>query len=255
MTISPHAGEQRRAAGAANRGLAEPLRRDEQHVDGAGARRSSSTSSQSSTLVELIVTARSPARSAAAIWSRISASSGDTTSVRPAARLADRGGRRPVHGRLPPAGGLHHRHAGPIVDEGSYRGALVVAGDRVGARQCDDRAFQRLVGRAQRVHRTSVASRCDTPAVAPAVSHIATTGIGRRAEHSRWRRDALGCSGRSRAGGRGKGAKTCRIAGCGRHHGGSSAPRWPSCWCSRRRPTAATSSPRRPCRRSRRSSA
>jgi hypothetical protein len=46
-------------------------------------RRSSSTPDHSSTLVELMVAARSPAREAAAIWSRISASSGDTTSVGP----------------------------------------------------------------------------------------------------------------------------------------------------------------------------
>ena len=53
-------------------------------------RMSASTSSQSSTLVELTVAARSPARPAAAIWSRIRASSGETTSVGPppAARSA-----------------------------------------------------------------------------------------------------------------------------------------------------------------------
>ena len=39
---------------------------------------------QSSMLVELIVTARMPARSAAAIWLRIRASSGDTITVGPA---------------------------------------------------------------------------------------------------------------------------------------------------------------------------
>ena len=47
------------------------------------ARTSVITSSQSSTLVELTVAARSPARAAAAIWSRISASSGETTRVGP----------------------------------------------------------------------------------------------------------------------------------------------------------------------------
>ena len=40
--------------------------------------------SHSSTLVELMVTARMPARSAAAIWLRIRASSGDTITVGPA---------------------------------------------------------------------------------------------------------------------------------------------------------------------------
>ena len=48
------------------------------------ARTSVSTCDQASRLVELMVAARSPARSAAAIWSRIRASSGDTTSVGPA---------------------------------------------------------------------------------------------------------------------------------------------------------------------------
>ena len=47
--------------------------------------------SQSSTLVELIVTARNPARSAAVSWSRMRASSGDTTNVGPPprARIAE----------------------------------------------------------------------------------------------------------------------------------------------------------------------
>ena len=42
------------------------------------------TGSHSSMLVELMVTARMPARSAAAIWLRISASSGETITVGPA---------------------------------------------------------------------------------------------------------------------------------------------------------------------------
>ena len=42
------------------------------------------TSAQSSGLAEFIVTARIPARSAAATWSRIRASSGDTITVGPA---------------------------------------------------------------------------------------------------------------------------------------------------------------------------
>jgi hypothetical protein len=44
------------------------------------------TSSHSSTLAELIVAARIPARAAAATWLRISASSGDTMTVAPAPR-------------------------------------------------------------------------------------------------------------------------------------------------------------------------
>ncbi len=47
-------------------------------------RTSASTEPHSSTLVELTVAALSPARPAAVIWSRIRASSGETTSVGPA---------------------------------------------------------------------------------------------------------------------------------------------------------------------------
>jgi hypothetical protein len=46
----------------------------------------SRTSSHASRLVELIVSALMPSRSAAAIWLRISASSGDTISAGPAPR-------------------------------------------------------------------------------------------------------------------------------------------------------------------------
>ncbi len=52
----------------------------------ASASSSSRTSDQASRLVELIVCARMPSRSAAAIWLRISASSGETISVGPAPR-------------------------------------------------------------------------------------------------------------------------------------------------------------------------
>ena len=48
------------------------------------ARIASWIGSQSSMLVELMVTARMPARSAAAIWLRIRASSGETITVGPA---------------------------------------------------------------------------------------------------------------------------------------------------------------------------
>ena len=44
------------------------------------------TSSHSVMLAELMVTARMPAREAAEIWSRMSASSGDTITVGPAPR-------------------------------------------------------------------------------------------------------------------------------------------------------------------------
>ena len=46
----------------------------------------SRTVSHSSWLAELMATARTPARAAAATWSRISASSGETISVGPAPR-------------------------------------------------------------------------------------------------------------------------------------------------------------------------
>jgi hypothetical protein len=48
------------------------------------------TSSQSSTLAELMVRARIPAACAAAIWLRISASRGDTMTVGPAPRSRSR---------------------------------------------------------------------------------------------------------------------------------------------------------------------
>jgi hypothetical protein len=50
----------------------------------SSARMAASIVRQSSMLAELIVAARMPARSAAATWLRIRASSGDTTSVGPA---------------------------------------------------------------------------------------------------------------------------------------------------------------------------
>jgi hypothetical protein len=52
----------------------------------ASCARRSRTSAQASRLVELIVWARIPSRSAAAIWLRISASSGETISAGPAPR-------------------------------------------------------------------------------------------------------------------------------------------------------------------------
>ena len=78
------AGEQRqRRVGEA--GVGQPLGRDQQHVELVRGRARRRRRCQSSTLAELTVAARSPARSAAATWSRMSASSGETTSVGPAA--------------------------------------------------------------------------------------------------------------------------------------------------------------------------
>ena len=67
--------------------------------------------SQSSTLAELMVAACSPARPAASIWSRISASSGEITNVGPDAVGPQRRGGGPVDGRLAPPGGLPSRRA------------------------------------------------------------------------------------------------------------------------------------------------
>ena len=67
----------------AEAGVVEPLRADQEHVDLAALRSLRRSRSHSSTLVELTVTARMPARSAAATWLRISASSGETITVGP----------------------------------------------------------------------------------------------------------------------------------------------------------------------------
>ena len=82
MTSSPQPPSSS-GSSAANRGLAS--RSGEiSNMSSRPLRSSSSTLDQSSTLVELMVAARRPARAAAAIWSRISASNGETTRVGPA---------------------------------------------------------------------------------------------------------------------------------------------------------------------------
>ena len=100
----PPAGRRWRPAGAAPR-------RGTRVVESLGLTSSTSTSpartaswigSQLSMLVELMVTARMPARSAAAIWLRIRASSGDTMTVGPAPALAQQQGRDEVDRRLAP---------------------------------------------------------------------------------------------------------------------------------------------------------
>ena len=65
-------------------GVGQPLRRDQQHVESRPTRSPCSIADHSSMFAELRVAARSPARVAAATWSRISDSSGETTSVGPA---------------------------------------------------------------------------------------------------------------------------------------------------------------------------
>jgi hypothetical protein len=77
------------SAVSANRGLASRSG-ETSSTSTSSARSASNTGCQSATLAELTVAARRPARSAAATWSRISASSGEMTSVgpRPASRSA-----------------------------------------------------------------------------------------------------------------------------------------------------------------------
>ena len=75
------------------------------------------SSSHSSRLALLIVAARTPMRSAASIWLRMRASSGDTSSVGPAAPVAQHAGGDEVDGALAPAGALHEQHPLPLADQ------------------------------------------------------------------------------------------------------------------------------------------
>ena len=74
-----------------------------------------------------MVTARMPARSAAAIWLRISASSGETITVGPAPCGAQQRGGDEVDRRLAPAGALHDQGAAALDGERLDRGPLVLA--------------------------------------------------------------------------------------------------------------------------------
>ena len=78
--------DERRQHPLAELRVVEALGADEQQVDLVGVELRRATSSQSSRLVELTVTARMPSRSAAAIWLRMSASSGLIRTVGPARR-------------------------------------------------------------------------------------------------------------------------------------------------------------------------
>ena len=102
----------------AEAGVVEPLGADQQHVDLAGRRRPCWIGSHSLELVELIVTARMPARSAAAIWLRIRASSGEMITVGPAPSARSSSGGDEVDRRLTPAGALHHQRAAPVDGQG-----------------------------------------------------------------------------------------------------------------------------------------
>ena len=101
----------------------------------APSRISAWTCSHSSRLAELIVRAWMPARAAASTWLRISASSGETMTVGPGPGRAQQRGRDEVHGRLAPAGPLHHQRPPLLGDEGADRRPLVVPQPRVLARQ------------------------------------------------------------------------------------------------------------------------
>ena len=109
-----------------------------------------------SMLVELIVTARMPARSAAAIWLRISASSGLTITVGPAPRLAQQLGGHEVDRRLAPAGALDDERATAVDGERLDGGPLVLAEDGVVA--SDQRPQVALGGLAGASSRTSSVS-------------------------------------------------------------------------------------------------
>ena len=85
--------------------------------------------------MELTVTARIPSRSAAAIWLRMSASSGLIRTVGPGALAAHQGGREEVHGALAPSGALDAEHAPAPDDEIGHRVELVLAEDRVRTRE------------------------------------------------------------------------------------------------------------------------
>ena len=91
----------------------------------ASAAISAPIASQSSMFAELIVRARIPARSAAAIWLRMSASSGDTITVGPAPRSRSSDGRDEVDGGLAPPGALDDQGAAPVDHERLDRAPLI----------------------------------------------------------------------------------------------------------------------------------
>ena len=111
----------------AEAGVVEPLRATPAARRPRPAAMSSWTCCHCSMLVELMVTARMPARSAAAIWLRISASSGEMITVGPAPRPAQQGGGDEVDRRLAPAGALDDEGPAPVDDQRLDRRPLVVA--------------------------------------------------------------------------------------------------------------------------------
>ena len=84
---------------------------------------------------EFTVTARTPARAAASIWLRISASSGETITVGPAPAARSNAVATKYTADLPHPGALHDQRPAPLDDQGVDRGPLVVAQPRPGPRE------------------------------------------------------------------------------------------------------------------------
>ena len=86
-------------------------------------------------LAEFTVRAWMPARSAASIWLRMSASSGETMTDGPAPREPQQRGRGEVDRRLAPAGALHDQRPAAVLDQGADRCPLVLAQSRIRSRR------------------------------------------------------------------------------------------------------------------------
>ena len=111
-------GRRSGSTSARNRSLANRSGEIEQEVDLVARRAASSIASQSSRFVAVDASRRgTPMRSAASIWLRMSASSGETSSVGPAPAIAQHAGGDEVDGALAPAGALHEQHALAIADQ------------------------------------------------------------------------------------------------------------------------------------------
>ena len=96
-----------------------------------------------------MVAACTPARSAAATWLRISASSGDTITVGPRPRGAQQLGGDEVHRRLAPAGALHDQRPPTVHHQRLDGRPLVVAQNGVRTGQLFEDCLGTLAGRAQ----------------------------------------------------------------------------------------------------------
>ena len=103
---------------------------------------------QSSRLAELIVTARSPSRSAASIWLRIRLSSGLTISVGPWPCVPADARGDPVDEALAPAGPLHDERPRAVPDHGLDRLALALPERRTRAEHGLEVRLEGVVGAA-----------------------------------------------------------------------------------------------------------